>query len=96
MRSSDGAIVPYDTPGGVVYGSGNFTDLMRFTDAIWTRAHEIGLPLDLITAEYDPPQYEFTLSFDEAVRHIDTVVLSRQMARKIALDHGIIPRLQTH
>ena len=90
VRNEDGQIVPYDTPGGVVYGTGNFTDPHRFTDAIWAKAHEIGLPLDLITAEYDSPQFEFTLTFDTAVEHVDTVVLFRQMAREIAFDHGII------
>ncbi len=89
-RNPDGRIVPYDNPGGVVYGTGNFTDPRRFTDAIWNKAHEIGLPLDLITAEYDTPQFEFTLTFDTAVEHVDTVVLFRQMAREIALDHGVI------
>lgn len=89
-RNEDGRIVPYDNPGGVVYGTGNFTDPRRFCDAIWNKAHEIGLPLDLITAEYDAPQFEFTLTFDTAVEHVDTVVLFRQMAREIALDHGII------
>jgi glutamine synthetase len=48
------------------------------------------LPLDLITNEYDTPQYEFTLTFDTAVEHVDVVVLFRQMAREIAFDHGII------
>lgn len=89
-RNEDGQIVPYDNPGGVVYGTGNFTDPRRFCDAIWNKAHEIGLPLDLITAEYDTPQFEFTLTFDTAVEHVDTVVLFRQMAREIALDHGVI------
>ncbi len=90
IRRDDGSIVPYDTPGGVVYGTGNFTDPRRFTDAIWNKAQEIGMPLDLITAEYDTPQYEFTLTFDSAVAHVDTVVLFRQMAREVAFDHGII------
>lgn len=90
IRDADGQIVPYDNPGGVVYGTGNFTDPRRFTDAIWNKAQEIGLPLDLITAEYDTPQFEFTLTFDTAVEHVDTVVLFRQMAREIALDHGVI------
>lgn len=90
VRKDDGTIVPYDNPGGVVYGTGNFTDPRRFTDAIWTAAQEIGLPLDLITAEYDTPQFEFTLTFDDAVAHVDTVVLFRQMAREVALDHGIL------
>ena len=90
VRRDDGTIVPYDNAGGVVYGTGNFTDPRRFTDAIWTKAAEIGLPLDLITAEYDTPQFEFTLTFDTAVAHVDTVVLFRQMAREIAWDHGIL------
>ncbi len=90
IRRDDGQIVPYDTPGAVVYGTGNFTDPKRFTDAIWAKAQEIGLPLDLITAEYDTPQFEFTLTFDTAVDHVDTVVLFRQMAREIAWDHGIL------
>ncbi len=90
VRRDDGAIVPYDAPGGVVYGTGNFSDPKRFTDAIWAKAQEIGLPLDLITAEYDTPQFEFTLTFDRAVEHVDTVVLFRQMAREIAWDHEIL------
>jgi glutamine synthetase len=90
VRNGDGQIVPYDNAGGVVYGTGNFTDPRRFTDAIWNKAHEIGLPLDLITAEYDTPQYEFTLTVDSAVEHVDSVVLFRQMAREIAWDHGIL------
>ena len=90
IRRDDGQILPYDTPGAVVYGTGNFTDPKRFTDAIWAKAQDIGLPLDLITAEYDSPQFEFTLTFDAAVKHVDTVVLFRQMAREIAWDHGIL------
>jgi glutamine synthetase len=90
VRNADGKVVPYDNPGGVVYGTGNFTDPARFTDAIWNKAQEIGLPLDLITAEYDTPQFEFTLTFDRAVEHVDTVVLFRQMAREVAWDHGVL------
>lgn len=89
-RNADGRIVPYDNAGGVVYGTGNFTDPRRFTDAIWNKAQEIGLPLDLITAEYDTPQYEFTLTVESALEHVDQVVLFRQMAREIAWDHGIL------
>jgi glutamine synthetase len=89
-RAPDGRLVPYDTPGGVVYGTGNFTDPLGFTTAIWNKAQAIGLPLDLITAEYDTPQYEFTLTFGPAVEHVDTVVLFRQMAREVALAHGVV------
>lgn len=90
VKDEDGRLVPYDTPGGVVYGTGNFTDPQRFTDAIWDAALAAGFRLELITAEYDTPQFEFTLTFDEAVRAVDEVVLFRQMAREVALDHGVL------
>ena len=90
VRNEEGALVPYDNPGGVVYGTGNFTDPERFTDAIWNAAEAAGFRLELITAEYDTPQYEFTLAYDEAVRAVDEMVLFRQMAREIAWDHGIL------
>ncbi len=90
VKHDDGQLVPYDTPGGVVYGTGNFTDPDRFTDAIWDAALEAGFRLELITAEYDAPQFEFTLAYDEAVKAVDEVVLFRQLAREVALDHGIL------
>ncbi len=90
VKDDEGKLVPYDTPGGVVYGTGNFTDPQRFTDAIWDAALEAGFRLDLITAEYDTPQFEFTLAYDEAVRAVDEVVLFRQMAHEVALDHGVL------
>ena len=81
---------PYDAPGGVVYGTGPFSDPMRFNDLIWRKAEELGFRLDMITAEYDSPQFEYTLSFDDALKAVDDIVLFRLMAREIALDHGII------
>ena len=86
----DGRLRPYDAPGGVVYGTGPFSDPMRINDVIWNKAHEMGFKLDLITAEYDSPQFEYTLSFDDALQAVDDVVLFRQMAREVALDHGIV------
>ena len=85
-----GRLRPYDTPGGVVYGTGNFADPMRFTDAIWEKAEELGFRLEMFTAEYDAPQFEFTLTFDDAVKAVDDIVLFRLMAREIALDHGLL------
>lgn len=48
-----------------------------------------GFSLDMITAEYDAPQFEYTLTFDNAVKAVDDIVLFRQMAREIAFQHGI-------
>ena len=48
-----GRLRPYDTPGAVVYGTGMMSDPMRFNDAIWERAEQLGFSLDMITSEYD-------------------------------------------
>ncbi len=90
VSNEQGRLVPYDAPGGVVYGTGPFTDPLRFTDAIWEKADELGFRLDMITAEYDSPQFEFTLTFDDAVKAVDDIVLFRLMAREIALEHGVV------
>ncbi len=90
MAADDGRLVSYDNPGGVVYGTGAFTDPLRFTDAIWEKADEMGFALECMTGEYDAPQFEFTLRFDEAVAAIDDIFLFRLMAREIALEHGIV------
>ena len=88
--AEDGSIKPMNTPGGYVYGTGPFTDPTGFTDAIWDRAEQAGFRLELITSEYDTPQFEFTLAYDEVVKAVDDVVLFRQMAREVALEHGIL------
>ena len=89
VRTEDGSFVPYDTPGGVVYGTGIFSDPLGFNDAIWNMASELGFRLDMITAEYDTPQFEYTLTFDDAVKAVDDIVLFRQMAREVAFNHGV-------
>ncbi|MBL9046379.1 MAG: glutamine synthetase [Tabrizicola sp.] len=88
--AEDGSIKPMHTPGGYVYGTGPFTDPTGFTDAIWDRAEQAGFRLELITSEYDTPQFEFTLAYDEVVKAVDEMVLFRQMAREVALEHGIL------
>lgn len=88
--AEDGSIKPMNTPGGYVYGTGPFTDPTGFTDAIWDRAEQAGFRLELITSEYDTPQFEFTLAYDEVVKAVDEMVLFRQMAREVALEHGVL------
>ena len=90
VSDENGRLVPYDTPGAHVYGTGPFSDPLRFNDAIWEKADELGFRLDMITTEYDSPQFEYTLTFDEAVKAVDDIVLFRLMAREIALEHGIV------
>jgi glutamine synthetase len=85
-----GRLMPYDAPGGVVYGTGPFADPLRFNDRIWEVADDLGFSLDMITSEFDTPQFEYTLTFDDAVKAVDDIVLFRLMAREIALEYGIV------
>jgi glutamine synthetase len=90
VRDADGRIVPYETPGGYVYGTGPLVDPLRFVDAIWETATEAGFRIDCMTSEYDSPQYEFTLTYDDALKAVDDIFLFRLMAREVALEYGII------
>ena len=53
-------------------------------------ADRLGFSLDLITSEFDTPQFEYTLTFDDALRAVDDIVLFRLMAREIALEYGVV------
>ena len=90
IQDADGNLVPYDSLGAVVYGTGPFTDPRAFNDRIWEAADSLGFRLEVITAEYDSPQFEYTLTFDDALKAVDEVVLFRQMAREVALGEGVI------
>jgi glutamine synthetase len=90
QRDENGKLVPYHTPGAYVYSTGRLADPLRFVDAIWDKATEIGFSIDGFSTEYDAPQFELTLTYDDAVKAVDNVFLFRLMAREIALDHGII------
>ena len=90
QRADDGTLVPYDALGAVVYGTGPTTDPRGFNDAIWERATALGFNIDMLTAEYDAPQFEYTLTFDDALKAVDDIVLFRLLAREVALEHGIV------
>jgi glutamine synthetase len=73
-----------------VYSTGPFADPLGFTDAIWERAIAAGFPMDSMHSEFDSPQFEFTLTFDHAVKAVDDIFLFRLLARECALEHGIV------
>jgi len=89
VKNEAGELVPYDIPGGLVYGTGPINDPIGFNAVIWDMAHKLGFRIDMFTAEYDIPQFEYTLTFDEALKAVDDIVLFRQMAREIAFQHGV-------
>jgi len=86
----DGSLVPYDTPASHVYATGVFADPRGFTDAIWSTAEAAGFRIDSLHSEYDSPQFEFTLTYDHALRAIDDIFLFRLLAREVAIRHGIV------
>lgn len=90
QRDETGRLVPHDTPGAHVYATGPLADPRGFLDAIWWRAEAAGFRLEVMTTEYDSPQYEFTLHHDDAVTAADDAFLFRLMARETALAHGIV------
>lgn len=89
-RDENGAWVPYNTPGSYVYGTGPFTDPAGLTDLIWETAEKCGLSLESMNAEYDSPQFELTMCFDEALKACDDIFLFKLMAREILFKRGYL------
>jgi glutamine synthetase len=90
QREDDGSLKPYDTPHSYVYSTGRYADPRGFVDAIWEASELAGFHLESVTTEYDTPQFEFTLKYDDAVKAVDDHFLFRVMAREIAMDFGIV------
>jgi len=90
QRDAAGNWVPYDTPGSFVYGTGPFADPAGLVDAIWQTAHDCGIPIESMNAEYDAPQFELTLRFADALRAADDAFLFRQMAREVLYRKGFL------
>lgn len=86
----DGSLAPYGTPAAHVYATGPAADPRGFTDAIWQQATAAGFRLDSMNTEFDSPQFEFTLTYDHALRAVDDIFLFRLLAREVALQHGIV------
>ncbi len=81
---------PSYAPGAFVYGTGPFADPNGIIDAVWERAESCGFDVEMITSEFDSPQFEFTLRFDDALQALDDAFLFRLLAREIALEHGVL------
>jgi glutamine synthetase len=90
QREADGSLKPYDTPQSYVYSTGQFSDPRGFTEAIWNASEKAGFKLESLTTEYDTPQFEFTLKYDDAVKAVDDHFLFKLMAKEIAARHGIV------
>ena len=90
QKDEKGDWVPYDTPGAFVYGTGPFTDPAGLIDDVWAVAEKCGLPVESFNAEFDSPQFELTLTFDEALKACDDIFLFKQMAREVLYRKGYL------
>ncbi|MFC3051975.1 glutamine synthetase family protein [Kordiimonas pumila] len=90
QRGENGAWVPYDTPGAYVYGTGPATDPAGLMDDIWKEAMRCGFKIESMNSEYDSPQFELTLKYDDALKAIDDVFLFKLMARELAFRKGFL------
>jgi glutamine synthetase len=90
QREDDGSLKPYDTPHSYVYSTGRYADPRGFVDAIWEASELAGFKRESVTTEYDTPQFEFTLKYDDAVKAVDDHFLFRVMIREIAMEYGIV------
>jgi len=90
QRGANGEWVPYDTPGGFVYGTGPFADPAGLIEEVWTTAAACGIPIESINAEFDAPQFELTLRFADAMKAADDAFLFRQMAREVLYKRGYL------
>jgi glutamine synthetase len=80
----------WDTPGAFVYGTGAAVDPVGLFDEIMTTAERCGLPVESVNSEYDAPQFELTLAFDDAMQAVDNIFLFKVMAREIAARHQLL------
>ena len=84
-----GGWTEWDTPGAYVYGTGPDVDPIGLMDEIWTTAEACGLPVEAINSEYDTPQFEMTLRYDDCLKAVDNIFLFKLMAREIAQKRGL-------
>jgi glutamine synthetase len=78
-----------DTPGGFTYGVGPFVDPHGLLDEIMATAETCGYPVESVNSEYDVPQFELTLHYEDALNAVDNTFLFKQMAQEIARKRGL-------
>ena len=85
-----GGWTEWDTPTAYVYGTGPAVDPVGLLDDLMRTAAACGLPIESINSEYDTPQFELTLVYDEAIAAVDDVFLFKLMARELAARRGLL------
>jgi glutamine synthetase len=85
-----GGWTEWDTPTAYVYGTGPAVDPAGLLDDLMRTAEACGLPVESINSEYDTPQFELTLVYDDALKAVDDVFLFKLMARELAHRKGLL------
>jgi glutamine synthetase len=85
-----GGWTEWDTPTAYVYGTGPAVDPAGLLDDLMRTADRCGLPVESINSEYDTPQFELTLVYDDALKAVDDVFLFKLMARELAYRKGLL------
>jgi glutamine synthetase len=80
----------WSTPGAYVYGTGLAVDPVGLLDDLMRTADRAGLPIEAINSEYDTPQFELTLVFDDALKAVDDIFLFKVLAREVAQRKGLL------
>ena len=65
-----------------LFPKGSTKGKTKATDAIWEKATAAGFRIDCFTSEYDSPQFEFTLTYDEALKAVDDIFLFRLISAR--------------
>jgi glutamine synthetase len=78
------------TPGAYVYGTGLAVDPVGLVDDLMRTADASGLRIESINSEYDTPQFELTLEYDDALQAIDDIFLFKLLAREVAHRKGLL------
>ncbi len=86
----NGGWTEWDTPTAYVYGTGPAVDPVGLIDEIMRTATACGLPIESINSEYDTPQFELTLVYDDALNAVDDIFLFKLMARELATRRGLL------
>lgn len=85
-----GGWTEWDTPTAYVYGTGPAVDPVGLLDDVMRTAAACGLPIESINSEYDTPQFELTLVYDDALKAVDDIFLFKLMARELAARRGLL------
>ena len=83
-----GRWVPYNTPGAYVYGAGPAVDPKGLIDQVWRQAESCGIELESFNSEFDWPQFEMTLCYDDALEAVDQLFLFKTMAKEVYAKNG--------